>query len=256
MTATPASFPEIGNWFRRQPGSSPWIVAHRGGAGLFPENTRTAFAGVAGFAREGNLPRLLAAELDVQSTADGVPVVFHDDTLERLTNGIGPVRQYSLAQLQKEIRCADGLPPPSLTEVCRVLASSPLRLFVEIKDPAITSATLAVLQNEGWQERCVVGSFHAEVLAALPEEAGWAGLWLLPPREENGGQGLQPPSPVIRLMGLSRQQATPENVAFWQQRNYAVWVYTVNSPTDRVGLTATGADALISDFPDQMHHPA
>ena len=59
-------------------------IAHRGASGRAPENTRTAFAAALDLG-------VGAIELDCQLTADGVPVVIHDETLERTTSGLGPV---------------------------------------------------------------------------------------------------------------------------------------------------------------------
>lgn len=243
-----------GEWFRRPTDAPPWLVAHRGAARIFPENSQAAFAGVADLTRRGKWPRVVAAELDLQSTSDSVPVVFHDDTLERLTNAQGAVRTFSRERLSEEVRCADGAAPPFLPEVCRGLADSPLRLFVEIKDPAITAAALDILQAEGWKSRCVVGSFHEEVLRALPPAEGWTGLWLLPSTMDPAGEAEAPalvlPSPSIRLIGLSGQQANAQSIGHWRERGLAVWVYTVNSREEGQRLTAAGADALITDDPN------
>ena len=72
----------------------PLVIAHRGGAGLWPENTMQAFKG----SRDLGVDVL---EMDVQATADNVLVVMHDGTLERTTDGSGPVNRLTLAQLKK-----------------------------------------------------------------------------------------------------------------------------------------------------------
>ena len=75
------------------PLAPPVPVAHRGGAGLFPENTLEAYRAVV---QRFDVPFL---ELDVRCTRDGVPVVIHDATVERTTDGRGAVRDYELAAL-------------------------------------------------------------------------------------------------------------------------------------------------------------
>src|SRR5262245_61294333 len=71
----------------------PRLVAHRGGGALAPENT---LAGLRLAARLG----YAGTEFDVKLSADGVPVLMHDDTLDRTTSGFGPVAPASLAELQ------------------------------------------------------------------------------------------------------------------------------------------------------------
>jgi len=70
------------------------VLAHRGAMALAPQNTMPAFR----LAWESGADGI---ELDVQCTKDGIPVVFHDDRLDDLTDGAGPVRGYTLEQLQK-----------------------------------------------------------------------------------------------------------------------------------------------------------
>ena len=70
----------------------PWIIAHRGLSGRFPENTLEAFRAALG--TDG-------LELDITFSKDDCPMVIHDDSLERTTNGTGMVREQTAAQLQK-----------------------------------------------------------------------------------------------------------------------------------------------------------
>ena len=70
----------------------PWIIAHRGLSGRFPENTLEAFRAALG--ADG-------LELDITFSKDDCPMVIHDDSLERTTNGTGMVREQTAAQLQK-----------------------------------------------------------------------------------------------------------------------------------------------------------
>src|SRR5437762_10196522 len=80
---------------RAAPGTC-FRIAHRGASGRAPENTHAAFAAALELGVD-------AIELDCQLSADGVPVVIHDETLERTTSGIGPVR----ATPWKELACLD-----------------------------------------------------------------------------------------------------------------------------------------------------
>jgi glycerophosphoryl diester phosphodiesterase len=139
-------------------------VAHRGYSAIAPENTLPALAaaGPAG---------ATLVEFDVRTTADGVPVVIHDRTVDRTTNGTGAVGDLTV----DELRALDagswfspayaGMRVPLLAEVLDLLAGS--RLLVEIKPPATleqVKVILAQIADRGLLGRTVVQSFDPDVL--------------------------------------------------------------------------------------------
>ena len=71
----------------------PWVVAHRGYSGRYPENTASAFEAAIGAGAD-------MIELDVCMTKDRVPIVIHDKTLERTTDGHGLVSAFSLSKIK------------------------------------------------------------------------------------------------------------------------------------------------------------
>jgi len=183
-------------------------IAHRGGAGLFPENTLAAFRGAVALGCDG-------AELDVQLSKDGEVVVFHDYRLKPeivrgsdgrfLTAPTPRVKDLSLAGLKKcdvgraektsayarahpAVAAVDGERIPTLAEVVAVAktADKPLRLFVELKtsfadrdlsaDPiALAEAAVDVLGAADYLDRTVfvgfdwVGLLHASKIAPAAE---------------------------------------------------------------------------------------
>ena len=72
----------------------PWVVAHRGYSARYPENTASAFDAAISAGAD-------MIELDVCITKDRVPVVIHDQTLERTTDGAGMVSEFNLSELKK-----------------------------------------------------------------------------------------------------------------------------------------------------------
>src|SRR5689334_18379914 len=107
-------------------------VAHRGGSQLAPENTLAAF-------RHALTLPIDAIELDVQMSRDGQLVVFHDNTLERLTNGTGNVLDLDFAYLRSlnaAAHFAGGWPEPQQIPTLRevlALVKGRVRLYIEIK---------------------------------------------------------------------------------------------------------------------------
>ena len=141
-----------------------FLWAHRGASGFAPENTLAAFR----LAERLGAPAL---ELDVHLTADGVPVVLHDDSLDRTTDGRGQVQRLSLAA----VRAVDagrwfapafaGERVPTLEEVLAWVGDR-LRLNIEIKTGAAAEAILPLLRCYP-AVRVLISSFQHDVLAGL-----------------------------------------------------------------------------------------
>lgn len=139
------------------------IIAHRGGAAFAPENTLVAFGASAG--------RAHGAEFDVDYTADGVPVVIHDSTVDRTTDGSGDVQTFTLAQLQAldagswfDARFA-GARIPTLEEVLLFCGRRFRLVYPEIKrqsTPAQVAAITDLVRAVGLEDRCIMQSFWFE----------------------------------------------------------------------------------------------
>jgi glycerophosphoryl diester phosphodiesterase len=150
------------------------VVAHRGLQRLFPENTQASILGAV-------LAGLTQMEIDVQMTADGVPVVYHDPTLERVSGRAGDIRQLSWAQVQRIPaheparfgRRYQAERISSLGALAQRLASAPglQTLFVELKEESLKpfgrEAMLAACAQalRPIHTRCVLISFDLPVLA-------------------------------------------------------------------------------------------
>jgi glycerophosphoryl diester phosphodiesterase len=139
------------------------VIAHRGASAARPENTLAAF----------ELAVLLGAdaiELDVHLSADGIPVVIHDPTLDRTTDLRGSVSRYTLTELRKVDAGArftvdggltfpfrlQGVQVPTLAEVLAAFPDMPL--LVDLKEPRVQEAVRRVLLDQAATERCVVAS--------------------------------------------------------------------------------------------------
>ena len=153
---------------------SPWIIAHRGYRQKYPENTLAAFqAAMAAGAQ--------MIELDVMLSRDRRPVVVHDDTLERTTNGTGAVKDFTLEELKKldagswfEPRFADQR-LPELSEVL-ALAGGRTRVNIEIKaqayesghpPDAIENQVVAMVRKMNLQDCALISSFEIDFLAQI-----------------------------------------------------------------------------------------
>ena len=143
------------------------VWGHRGALAYAPENTLPSFELALAQGADG-------VEFDVQLTKDGIPVVIHDETVNRTTSGAGLVAEFPLARLQALDACAGweqfaGVHIPALTEVLEVLAPAGVTINVELKNsvvmyPGLEEKVLAQLRSFGVEDRAVVSSFNHESL--------------------------------------------------------------------------------------------
>lgn len=148
-------------------------VAHRGFSGKAPENTLAAVRMALA------LPYVRWMEIDVQLTRDGVPVVIHDFTLDRTTNGHGKIKNMDYEHLRRldagswKGRAFRGERVPSLEEVLE-LASGRLHLNIELKTsgdmyPGLEKAVIDLVSSKGMRDDVVLTSFDAGALQRIKE---------------------------------------------------------------------------------------
>ncbi|WP_206930697.1 glycerophosphodiester phosphodiesterase [Roseococcus thiosulfatophilus] len=160
--------------------ASPEIASHRGGAFIWPENSLLAIREALKWSAE-------QVELDVHASADGEPVVMHDATLDRTTDGQGPVVAQSweaLAQLR--IRGTGGETIPHLSHAARLIQEGGQVLRLEVKAdaqgrpyPGLVARCAAVVDQHGMRARTVFMSFEAASVAEAAALGGFAQtVWL------------------------------------------------------------------------------
>ena len=167
------------------------IASHRGGAALWPENSALAF-------RESLTLGVEQVEFDVQLSADGVPVVFHDETLDRVTDGSGLLATHTVAELRTLSLMHSEERIPTLDETIAILAGGEVVLRCEIKPgpgllpyPELIEMTVSRIEAAGLMERTIFTGFHLPTVTAIAARAvGCRSVaWLLA-------------KSVVRLVGL------------------------------------------------------
>jgi len=139
------------------------IIAHRGGSFETPENTLKAFANAIAMGAH-------KIELDIHLSSDGVPVVIHDDTLDRTTNATGPVREKTAAELGA-VDAGEGEHVPTLAEVF-ALVGDRIPLSLEIKAAEAVAASVALIgayPQLRWEMFSSVPEARTQIAAAFPE---------------------------------------------------------------------------------------
>jgi glycerophosphoryl diester phosphodiesterase len=222
-------------------------IAHRGASAAAPENTIAAF-------EEALRLGASAVEFDVRLSADAVPVVIHDETLDRTTNGRGPVaalNRVELLQLDagawKHPRFA-GLRIPTLHEALEVIAGRAIPV-VELKTSVDPAQLQSMLELHDVLDRAVILSFDAAVIAAVRRcmpgvTLGFSSEKWHPDLPERcrrlGAQKL-----VLDMAAISS-----DHVGSADREGREVWCYTVNDPGDVAACAAMGVRGIITDHPD------
>lgn len=255
-------------WPRPRPGhpylaGSPLLIAHRGGAGLAPENTLAAFENAV---RNWGADML---EMDVQSTKDGEVVVIHDDTVDRTTDGRGRVEELTwpeIRELDAGYRFLDpdgnstfmgrGVAIPRFEEVLEALPG--VRLNVEAKDGRSAPALVEVIRRHGAEERVLVAAEWERNRAAV---RGYPGPWGASRRHLTRfilltrtpfGKYYTPDCEALQVPEIHRgiRILTHRFIREAHKRNLPIHVWTVDDPQDMRRLLAWGVDGIQTDRPD------
>jgi glycerophosphoryl diester phosphodiesterase len=228
----------------------PGIVAHRGGGALAPENTLGAI-------RLGASMGFKGVEFDVMLAGDGTPVVIHDETVDRTTNGRGAVPEMSYAELSL-LKIEENERIPTFEDAGRLCRQLGIWANVEIK-PAkgherATGEAVARMTREHW-----LGAPLAPVLSSFSVEA-LAGARSVAPGVPRGYLVDRIPADwretMQRLGCISlhcNYKSLTEKLAHEIHGDgYAILLWTVNEPDIARQMLALGADCLVTDALDRI----
>jgi len=240
-------------------GPSPLAMAHRGGAREAPENSLRAFR---------NAVRLgyTHIETDIRATIDGVPVVFHDESLQRVTERVGRIRDLPFAEVKKaHIGNAERV--HSLQEVLDHFPG--VHFNIDIKEDNAVAPVIDLLGRADHLDRVCVASFSRPRLQAVrmafgeavctslapPEVAALVGRsrlgrfssvaarWVLP----RGPLCVQVPTRASRVAIV-----TPSLLAESHRRGWPVHVWTIDDPQTMHDLLDLGVDGIMTDRPSVL----
>ncbi len=254
---------------RRPNNSRPLAIAHRGGAGLWPENTLYAFERAVRLGVD-------VLELDVRSVADGTLVVMHDATVDRTTDGSGRVSEMSLAELKRldagyrwspdggksfPLR-GSGIEIPTLAEVFEALPETRFVIEPKRSAPSVARSLCRAIRQQRIGGRVTVGSFSQSMLdefrrecteVATSASTGEVSKFLLMYKIGMYGD----PFPGLAALQIPEQAGGLQLVSRGfieaaHARNIAVHVWTINDTTDMRRLLDMGVDGIMTDYPDRL----
>ena len=233
----------------------PQIISHRGGAYLWPENSLLAF-------RQSLTLPVEVLECDVHPSSDGVPMVHHDATLERMTDLAGPLVARSAAELGKaRFRGAPGETIPTLAALARLVAPSDKLLRVEVKRdpyrkpyPGFLTRVLHVLEAEGMLRRSTIIAFHGDTAAMAAQEKRLAGaVWLVdtPILANLGPEACMAAACSLGVTGCecSMDDVTPAFIAAARKARLTTGVWAANHRAEIEKALDLGMDAFATDDP-------
>lgn len=254
------------------------VAAHRGGAGLWPENSLLAFRNAIALGCD-------LLELDVHRTADGELAVIHDPTLDRTSDGTGVVASLAAAELRRaRLRGPDGAltdePVPLLDDVLALAAPARVELLVEVKGPAAGSGVryerggapvpgpryegleetlLAKLAKAGLERRATIMAFNPAVLARVRALAPGRRMALLVAAHHVAQAG-SPPEAAVEWArragatdaGLQHTLVNDAVVLAARAAGLALGAWTANGEAAMRRLAALGVDVITSDRPDLL----
>lgn len=239
----------------------PRVIGHRGAAASAPENTLASF-------RRAHELGAAWVELDVQLSADGMPVVAHDGTLIRTANNPARIAEITLAELRAFdvglwfAPAFQGETIPTLEEALTLIAAQGQGVNIELKCPSLASANYvhnlaeatAQAASRVWPKAAplpIYSSFSRAAVAAVGRCApNWPRAWIcerLPTDwrsilQELGAGGVH----------LDHRHLSPAAVISIKAAGYWVASYTVNTLERAKALWAMGVDAVFSDCPDRL----
>ncbi|SNX52716.1 glycerophosphodiester phosphodiesterase [Thermoanaerobacterium sp. RBIITD] len=235
--------------------SETLVIAHRGDSKNAPENTIASFKRAIEMGADG-------IEFDVQLSKDGQLVVIHDERVDRTTDGIGYVKDYTLSELKrlnagiKFNKKFSNERIPTLPEVFELVGNKRMVLNIEIKNgiviyPGIEEKLVNSISDYNFQDRVVISSFNHYSVRDVKE---------LEPKLKIGllyECGLVEPWHIAnRIHAYSLHpfyfNIIPEVVEGCKKNNVKLFPWTVDSPADMERMLKMGIDAIITNDPQQL----
>jgi len=232
----------------------PKIQAHRGASAYRPENTLEAFSLAIKQKADG-------IELDVHLSKDGHVMVAHDERLERVSNGVGHINDYTLDEL-KSLNFNKLFPEqpvcriPTLEEVYALMKGTPMTVNVELKTteflyPGLSEKLICIEREYSMGERVLYSSFNHYSLLELKKidpkikigllyNFGMVHPWVY--AKYVSAYAIHPNYFVIEVL--------PETVSRCHENGIQVSVWTVNEPKALTAMYQSGVDAVITNNPD------
>ena len=229
------------------PSKNLLVIGHLGARGHLAENTLPSIAKALELGVDG-------IEIDVFRCASEELVVFHDQTLEKLTNATGYIEQLDLDSI-RNIEVLNGFTIPTLEEVLNLINGRAM-LNIELKGSQTAILTDQMLQTffekETWSaEKILISSFDWEELKLFYEVNQKVPIAIL---TEDDPLDALPIAKELNAVAINPnyKSLNKENLTKIHKKGLKIYPWTVNQPEEISALLALGVDGIITDFPERV----
>lgn len=228
------------------------VAGHRGMMARYPENTLLSFEKALALGVD-------MLEMDINITKDGIPVVIHDRSVDRTTNGKGAVRELNL----KEIKALDagvkfdaqfkGLKVPTFEEFCQLMGNHrDVLLNVEIKDNTkeCVDLTVGTLTRHSLVENCVFTCFDAVIVEHIHRDLSLPTQGFPDKRMANFKPGKDGTRSRLTAVGIEMGLLTPELVRDYENQGILPWAYCPDDEESALLALNCGARLVTCNNPE------
>ena len=212
-------------------------IGHRGAKGHLPENTLASFEKAIALGVD-------MIELDVWLSSDKIPMVIHDETIDRTTSKTGLVTDYSAKELQ-------ALGIPALIDVFK-LVDNRCEINVEIKPFSATQAVLNLIAKSTFdQSKILISSFDWNALQEVRFHDEDIRIGVLTETDLDLAIAF---AKFIKAYSINPYYhlLTAENVQKIKEKGFKVFPWTINEPEDITFVKSLEVDGIITDFPERL----
>ncbi|GLU43587.1 glycerophosphodiester phosphodiesterase [Allomuricauda sp. NBRC 101325] len=228
--------------------TKPLVIGHRGAMGHETENTLASIQKAMDLGVD-------MIEIDVFKIESGEIVVFHDDTVDRLANGSGPIEAFNIVDMRK-LTLDGGHKIPMLQEVLKLIDNK-VALNIELKGDGtadrVNFITSSYIQRQGWSpENFIISSFKWN---ELEDVRGYNDSIQIAVLTSEDPLKAIAKAKELKATAINPQfeTLTQENVDQMHNEGLKVYTWTVNEPADIEKVKAFGVDGIITNYPERVN---
>ena len=227
--------------------NEPIVIGHRGAMGHETENTLASIQKAIDLGVD-------MIEIDVFNVKSGETVVFHDDTLERLTNAGGKIEEWSYFQLRK-VKLDGGHKIPMLQDVLKLIDHK-VKLNIELKGSGTTDRVNYIInyyiKEKGWKlDDFIISSFKWDELRAMRALNAYIPIAILTTEDPLSGIAIAKELGA-EAINPSFKTLTAENSLKIKEAGFKIYTWTVNEPEDIINMKRLGVDGIITNYPERV----
>ncbi len=224
------------------------VIGHRGAMGHVTENTLPSVEK----AMEIGVDMI---EIDVFKIKTGEIVVFHDENVEKLSNGTGPIEEYTLKDLKK-LELVGGHTIPELYEVLDLIDGR-VSLNIELKGAQTAKDVNSIIEDytakKSWtKDQFVISSFNWDELQKARSSNTTIAIAVL--TEADPLEAIQIAKDLNAVaINPNFKMLNRENVNAIKEAGFKVYTWTVNEPNDIIKMKRIGVDGIFTNYPERLH---